>query len=56
MPREDVKRIGSRWVPHRVVLNDVKRDSRTELVVESIEIDPELGDTMFSSTKFGAGQ
>jgi len=56
VPREDVREVSSRWVPHRVILNDVKRDSRTELTVDKIAIDPELSENMFSATKFGAGQ
>lgn len=55
-PREDVHEVSSRWIPHRVILNDLKRDSRTELTVDKIEIDPDLSENMFSATKFGAGQ
>jgi Outer membrane lipoprotein-sorting protein len=56
VPREAVREVGTRWIPHHVILNDLKRESRTELVVEKIEIDPELSDNLFSVTKFGAGQ
>jgi len=56
VPRDAVKQIGERWIPHRVILNDHKRNSRTELTVDEIAIDPELSDNLFSATRFGAGK
>ena len=56
VPHEDVRQIGARWIPHHVILNDHKRESRTELIVEEINIDPELAENFFSATKFGAGK
>ncbi len=56
LPREDVQQIGTRWVPKRAILNDHKHDSRTEVVIDDIKIDPELSETLFSMTKFGAGR
>jgi Outer membrane lipoprotein-sorting protein len=56
LPREDVQQIGERWVPKRAILNDHKHDSRTEVVIDDIKIDPEISETLFSMTKFGAGR
>lgn len=56
VPRADVKQVGERFVPHKVVLNDHKRGSRTELTVDALEIDPDLADNMFSQSRFGAGR
>ena len=56
VPREDLKQMGERWVPHKIVLEDHKRGRRTELVVNEIAIDPDLNENMFSVTRFGAGK
>ena len=56
IPRADVHQIGTRWIPQRAILNDHKHDSRTEVVIDDIKIDPELSETLFSMTKFGAGR
>ena len=56
VPRENLKQMGERWVPHKIVLEDHKRGRRTELVVDEIAIDPDLNDNLFSVTRFGAGQ
>ncbi len=53
---EQVKEIGTRFIPHQVVLHDHKRNSTTELSIDKLEIDPELSDTMFSPTRFGASR
>lgn len=56
VPRDDVREIGPRWVPHRVTLNDVKNDSRTEIVVDEIAVDPEINDSLFSPSRFGSAR
>ncbi len=56
VPRDALKQMGDRWVPHKIVLQDLKRGQRTELVVKEIAIDPELSDNTFSVTRFGAGK
>lgn len=56
VPRGDVREIGTRWVPHRVILNDVKNDSRTEVVVDEISIDPDIDDSLFSPSRFGSAR
>lgn len=56
VPRADVRQLGERFVPYKVVLNDHKRGSRTELTVDALEIDPDLADNMFSQSRFGAGR
>jgi hypothetical protein len=56
VPRKDVHEIGTRWVPHRAFLNDVKNDSRTELVVDEIALDPEISDSLFSSSRFSSSR
>lgn len=56
VPRVDIRQIGTRWIPHTVVLNDHKQGSRTELTVDKIQIDPVLEDSFFSLTRFGAGR
>lgn len=56
VPRDDLHEHGARWVPHRVLLNDVKNDSRTEVVVDDIALDPEINDTLFSPSRFGSSR
>jgi hypothetical protein len=55
VPRDALKQMGERWVPHKIVLQDHKRGRRTELVVNEIALDPELSENTFSVTRFGAG-
>jgi hypothetical protein len=55
VPHDSVKQEGTRWIPYKVTLNDMKHNSRTELAVDELKIDPELSETMFSATRFGAG-
>lgn len=56
VPRDSLKQMGERWVPHKIALQDHKRGRRTELIVNEIAIDPELSDNTFSVTRFGAGK
>lgn len=53
---DEIQAIGERWIPMRVVMRDRIRDSRTELHVLRIEIDPELRDSEFSLSSFSAGR
>lgn len=49
MEAAEVKRIGSRWYPTTVVMSDkLKKDSTTTIVMESLRLDPELDQRMFT--------
>lgn len=49
--REKVKREGDIWVPHEIVMRDLRDDTETRLVVDEIEVGAEIPDRTFSVTK-----
>ena len=51
--RDAIKQIGDRFVPHHVVMHDRDKDTRTELIVEDVEIDVEIGDAVFNPKSLG---
>ena len=55
VPAAEVVQVEGRWVPQRIVLDDKKRGSRTELKVVSTKIDQPLSDAMFNPITFGNG-
>jgi Outer membrane lipoprotein-sorting protein len=50
---EEIKAVGNRYVPHRVVMHDRKKNTRTELSVENVAIDVDLSDAIFSPKRLG---
>jgi outer membrane lipoprotein-sorting protein len=55
-PREDIRQVGDRRIPYRLVMTDHKEQSRTELVVEQIAFDPELRDSLFTTAELRSGR
>lgn len=55
VPAAEVIDVEGRWVPQRIVLDDKKRGSRTELKVVSTKIDQPLNDALFNPITFGNG-
>ena len=55
VPASEVVEVEGRWVPQRIVLDDKKRGSRTELKVVSTKIDQPLNDALFNPITFGNG-
>ena len=50
---DKVSDVAGRHVPHEVVMHDREKNTRTELIVENVTIDPELNDTIFSPKRLG---
>jgi len=50
---DKIKQVGDRFVPHEVVMHDRKKNTRTELIVEDVEVDVELNDAIFSPKRLG---
>jgi hypothetical protein len=48
-----ITREGRGWLANAVVLEDLKTDTRTELVVREIEVDADLPDRLFDSANLG---
>ena len=55
VPAAEVVQVEGRWVPQRIVLDDKKRGSRTELKVVSTKIDQPVNEAMFIPATFGNG-
>ena len=50
---DEIKQVGDRYVPHHVVMYDRIKSTRTELILENIEIDVELSDGIFHPKRLG---
>ncbi len=50
---DDIKQIGDRHIPHKVVMHDRMNQTRTELIVENVELDVKLNDGVFSPKRLG---
>jgi outer membrane lipoprotein-sorting protein len=50
---EEIKAVGDRHVPHLVTMHDRKKNTRTELHVENVEVDVNLNDGIFSPKRLG---
>jgi hypothetical protein len=46
--RDDIHKIGNRWIPHKLIMYDLAEQSRTEVLVRQAEIDSELPDILFT--------
>jgi hypothetical protein len=54
--RTAVKKLGNRWAPYRVVMQNHKQNSRTVLVVDSAEAEIEIPDSQFSNAVLRQGR
>ena len=45
---DDVQQVEAQWVPYKAVMFNYVHKSRTVFSVESVEIDPDLGDNLFT--------
>ena len=51
--RAEIKQITNRYVPHHIVMHDRAKETRTELIVTDVEIDIEIGDSVFNPKSLG---
>lgn len=52
---DSVKREGESWIPHRIVIKDLKNESETRLLVLKVQLDPQVEDRIFSVTNLERG-
>ena len=45
---DEIKPVGDRFIPHHVTMYDRKKNTRTELIIDDVEIDNDLSDAIFS--------
>jgi len=50
---DQIKQVGDRYVPHHIVMHNRKKTTRTELLVDNVEIDVKLNDGIFSPKRLG---
>jgi hypothetical protein len=48
---ESVHEVGGRWIPHAFVLTEHDKSGRTELIVDRVEVDPELNPKLFTEVE-----
>lgn len=53
---QSVRDVAGRWVPHALVLTENDKSARTELIVDQIEIDPELQAKLFTEAELRRGR
>ena len=53
---DEILQHGERWVPHRLVMHDLLEESRTILVIDEIEFDPDIPDRLFSRSSLKRGR
>lgn len=53
---DSVHQIGGRYVPYKVVMHDHKQNSRTELVIDEVELDIEIRDADFAPSALATGR
>lgn len=51
--RASVQHLADRYIPHLVVMRDHRQNSRTEIVVEDVELDTGLHDNLFRASTLG---
>lgn len=49
-----IARSGDRYVAHRIVMKDLVQQTRTELDVRELELDPPMGDALFAPSSLGS--
>ncbi|MFT4581451.1 MAG: hypothetical protein ACI915_000183 [Gammaproteobacteria bacterium] len=50
---DEIKPVGDRHIPHHVTMYDRNKNTRTELIIEDVEIDIELNGGIFSPKRLG---
>jgi outer membrane lipoprotein-sorting protein len=50
---DEIKLVGDRHIPHQVTMYDRKKNTRTELTIDDVEIDIDLNDAIFSPKRLG---
>ena len=51
--RTAIQQISNRQIPHKVVMHDRIKNTRTELIAKDVKIDPDLDDSMFHPKRLG---
>lgn len=51
----EIKQVGSLWVPHRVTMQDIRDETKTDVIVEEIEVEAKIHRKMFSARELEAG-
>ena len=51
--RESIEEIGGRYIPHKLVMHDRIKNTRTELMVKDVVLDPDLDDSVFHPKRLG---
>jgi outer membrane lipoprotein-sorting protein len=54
--REEIREVGNRFIPHRVIMRDLKLGSETELSVRKVKVDPKLRDRFFEPAELEVGR
>lgn len=54
--REAVKKLGENWAPYRIVMRNLKQNSRTVLVVDSAEAEVPIPDSQFTAATLRQGR
>lgn len=54
--REEIRQVGNRFIPHRVIMRDLKLGSETELSVRKAKVDPKLRDRFFEPAELEVGR
>lgn len=54
--RSEIKQHDGLWVPHRVVMRDLRDETETALIVHEIELEPDIADRTFSQTTLERGR
>jgi outer membrane lipoprotein-sorting protein len=55
VPFAELTKHGERWLPRKVVLRDLQKESETRLLVEEVELDVELSDRLFTQGELARG-
>ncbi len=55
MPVEEISREGESWVPRHVLVKDLVNETRTELLVDEIELNKKLSRKLFSASGLESG-
>jgi len=53
---ESVREVAGRWIPHALVFTEIDESARTELVVDKVELDPELNPNLFTEAELRRGR
>ena len=51
----EIKHVGSLWLPHRFTMQDLRDETKTDVIVEEIEVEARIHRKMFSARELEAG-